>query len=84
MKNKGLVILWVVLGVACIMVAFVYWTTPASLLPAFMPGHAAGSLAIHTKHGIAAFVVGLAFFVLAWFMSGKRSAHEAPREDKHF
>lgn len=72
------------LGVACIMLAFVYWTTPATLLPAFLPGHDP-SLTIHVMHGVAAFIVGLAFFVLAWFSGAKKSAHEMQaQEDKHF
>jgi len=70
--NKTLIVGSVVLGVLCVMIAFVYWTTPATLLPSFFPGHEAGSITVHVKHGIAAFAVGLALFVFAWFKSGKK------------
>jgi hypothetical protein len=41
-------------------------------LPSFFPGHDAGSDHHHTKHGIAAFLLGIACFVFAWFKSGPR------------
>lgn len=81
MKKRWVTVGSVILGAICIMLAFVYWTTPPTLLPSFLPGYEQGVAAIHVKHGIAAFVVGLAFFVLAWFSSGKKSDAEPPRED---
>jgi UDP-N-acetylmuramyl pentapeptide phosphotransferase/UDP-N-acetylglucosamine-1-phosphate transferase len=64
----------VVLGIVLIAIAIVYWVEPAKSLPSFFPGHAAGSAHHHTKHGIAAFFVGLACLAFAWFNSGpKRS-----------
>jgi hypothetical protein len=60
----------VVLGVVLIAIAVVYWAEPARSLPSFFPGHAAGSSHHHTKHGIAAFLLGLACFVFAWFRTG--------------
>jgi hypothetical protein len=59
-----------VLGVALIVVAVVYWVEPARSLPSFFPGHKAGSSHHHAKHGIAALVVGLAVLAFAWFQSG--------------
>ncbi len=83
MNKKLIGIGGIVLGVLCLMLAFVYWTTPASLLPSFLPGHDPGSIGIHVKHGVAAFILGLAFFVLVWFASGKKSGpEELSREDK--
>ena len=41
-------------------------------LPGFLPGHEAGSAHHHVKHGIAALLLGLGAFVLAWFQSGPR------------
>jgi hypothetical protein len=35
-----------------------------------MPGHEAHSGHHHVKHGIAAFLVGLACLVYAWFQTG--------------
>jgi hypothetical protein len=51
----------------------VYWIEPAKSLPSVLPGHQAGSSHHHVKHGIAAFVLGLGAFVLAWFQTGPRA-----------
>ena len=78
--RKYLVPLAVVLGVALIVVGIIYFAEPAKSLPSFFPGHASGSSSEathhHTKHGIAAVLVGLACFVFVWFNTGpkKRSA----------
>ena len=65
----------VVAGIVLIVIAIVYWAEPAKSLPGFFPGHESGSGHHHVKHGIAAFVVGLACFVFAWFRTGpKRTA----------
>ena len=77
--RKWLVALAVVLGVLLVVVAVIYWLEPADSLPSFFPGHEAGSDHHHVKHGIAAFLVGLACFAFAWFNSGpKKSAAQAP------
>jgi hypothetical protein len=80
MQNDRLVAaVAVIIGIVLIVIAVVYWAEPAKSLPGFFPGHQAGSGHHHVKHGIAAFFVGLAFLVLAWFRSGpKRSAPAAP------
>ncbi len=71
MQNRRLLaILAVVLGIVLIVVAIVYWAEPAHALPSFFPGHQAGSNHHHTKHGLAAFLVGLACLVFAWFNTG--------------
>ena len=59
-----------VLGTVLIVIAIVYWVSTASNLPSFFPGHQAGSTTHHFKHGIAAFLLGLACFVFAWFQTG--------------
>ena len=71
-RRKDLVALAVVLGIVFLVIAVIYLVEPASSLPSFFPGHEAGSSHHHAKHGIAAFLVGLAFFVFAWFNSGRR------------
>lgn len=75
MQNRRLLVALAVLaGIALIAIAVVYWVEPAGSLPSFFPGHAAGSSHHHAKHGIAAFLVGLACFAFAWFNTGpKRS-----------
>lgn len=60
----------IVLGIVFLIIAVVYWAEPAGSLPHFFPGYTAGSSTHHIKHGIAAFVVAVACFVLAWFQSG--------------
>ena len=76
--RKVLVVLAVVLGIVLIAIAIVYWAEPARSLPSFFPGHEAGSGHHHAKHGIAAFLVGLACFAFAWFNTGpKKDAAQA-------
>jgi hypothetical protein len=80
-KNRQLIIPAVLLGIALIVIAIVYWVSTASDLPSFFPGHQAGSTTHHVKHGVAAFLLGLACFVLAWFQTGpSRSASGAASE----
>jgi hypothetical protein len=69
-KNRALIIPAVVLGILLLVVAGLYFAQTASDLPSFFPGHQAGSSHHHTKHGIAALVVGLGCFVFAWFQTG--------------
>ena len=53
-----------------IIIGIVYFVEPAKSLPSFFPGHESGSDHHHTKHGIAAVLVGIGCFVFAWFQSG--------------
>lgn len=74
MNRRLLVTAAVAVGIVLIAIAVVYWAEPAKSLPSFFPGHQAGSSHHHAKHGIAAFLVGLACLVFAWFQTGpKRS-----------
>jgi hypothetical protein len=72
-RHPAIVISAFVLGAALIVLAIVYWAEPAGSLPSWMPGHVAGSSHHHLKHGIAAFLLGVALLVFAWFQTGKRS-----------
>jgi divalent metal cation (Fe/Co/Zn/Cd) transporter len=79
MKNdRLLVILALVVGIVLIVVGIVYFVEPARSLPSFFPGHEAGSSHHHVKHGLAAFLVGLACLVFAWFRSGPRRNAASP------
>jgi len=72
MRNDRLLALAAaIVGLVLIAVAVVYWAEPARSLPGFFPGHTAGSAHHHVKHGIAAFLVGLALLVFAWFRSAE-------------
>jgi uncharacterized membrane protein YidH (DUF202 family) len=73
-NRRILAVLAVLLGLALIVVAIVYWAEPAKSLPGFFPGHESGSNHHHVKHGIAAFLVGIACFVFAWFNTGPKRA----------
>jgi hypothetical protein len=68
-----LIIAAIIAGIVLIVIAIVYFAEPAKSLPSFFPGHDAHSSTTHVKHGIAALLLGLGCFVLAWFATGPRS-----------
>jgi Na+/H+ antiporter NhaD/arsenite permease-like protein len=74
---RKLILPAVILGVALIVVAIIYFIEPEHSLPSFFPGHgsATGPEANHhhTKHGIAALVVAVALFAFAWFQTGPKT-----------
>ena len=59
------------LGTVLLIVAVVYFVTPSDQLPSFFPGHEAGVMRAHVKHGILAGVAGLVLLAIGWFM-GRR------------
>jgi len=69
-RRRLLAIIALVLGVVLIAIGLVYWIEPAKSLPSFFPGQQAGSNHHHVKHGIAAFLLGVACLVFAWFNTG--------------
>jgi hypothetical protein len=75
-NNRWTIIAAGVAGVVLIVIGIVYFAEPAKSLPGFFPGHQAGSAHHHIKHGIAAVLLGLGAFVLAWFQSGPRTRAE--------
>jgi uncharacterized membrane-anchored protein YitT (DUF2179 family) len=77
-RRRILSVLAIVLGIVLIAIAIVYWAEPAKSLPSFFPGHQAGSSHHHTKHGIAAFLLGVACLVFAWFNTGKHKTAPTP------
>ena len=77
-RQRALVILGIVAGIAFIGIAIMYWTVPPKSLP--LPnflGHEKGVSAVHVKHGIASFLVGLACFAFAWFNTGPKKTRSA-------
>ena len=76
-KRRQLIVPAVVVGLVLIALAVLYWAEPARSLPSFVPGHEAGSAHHHVKHGIAAFLLGLACLVFAWFQTGEDRAQTA-------
>jgi amino acid permease len=78
-KAQALVIPAIVVGIALLVVAVIYWVDTASALPSFFPGHQAGASTHHVKHGIAALVVAVGAFIFAWFQSApKASGRQRP------
>jgi hypothetical protein len=63
----------IVLGLAFLALAIVYWVVPAGSLPSYVPGFEAGGTRIHLKHGIAAVVVALALFGFGWYAGRSRA-----------
>jgi hypothetical protein len=60
------------LGIALLIVAVVYFVMPADQLPGFFPGHEAGLMRPHMKHGIVAGVAGVVLLAVGWIM-GRRA-----------
>jgi len=58
----------IVLGLALLAVAVMYFTMPADSLPGFFPGHEVGVARTHMKHGLVAGVIGLALLAFGWRM----------------
>jgi ABC-type transporter Mla subunit MlaD len=77
-KRRNLIVPAILLAVLLLVIAVVYMTQPASGLPSFFPGHAAGSRHHHVKHGIAALVVAAGALVFAWFQSGPATGRDEP------
>jgi hypothetical protein len=71
-RDRTITLLLVLAGVVLILLALVYWAEPAKSLPSLLPGHEAGSEHHHVKHGLAAFLLGIGAFVVAWFRTGPR------------
>jgi hypothetical protein len=60
------------LGIVFIIIAVVYFVIPADQLPSFMPGHEAGVMRVHMKHGVLAGAIGVVLIIAGWVM-GRRS-----------
>ena len=60
-----------VLGIVLLAVAGVYFLMPADQLPGFFPGHNDDVTRLHTKHGIAAGVAGLALIAASIWVGRK-------------
>lgn len=76
-QSRWLTVAAVIVGIALIVVGVIYWAEPAHSLPSFFPGHDSGSNRHHVKHGIAAFLLGVAVLAFAWFQSAPRKTKPA-------
>lgn len=70
--NKIYVGISILLGIIFLILAYIYFTTPANHLAQFLPGFDKTMTKVHTKHAIGASLLAIAAFVLAWFQSGKK------------
>jgi uncharacterized membrane-anchored protein YitT (DUF2179 family) len=71
-RRRLLAVIALVLGIVLIAIGIVYFAEPAKSLPSFFPGQQTGSNHHHVKHGIAAFLLGVACLVFAWFNTGQK------------
>lgn len=71
--KKILTIVLALIGLTFMALAIYYFATPAGSLAHWVPGYIAGSAHKHTKHGMAAFILGLGAWVLAWFSLGAKA-----------
>ncbi len=60
---------WLLVGVALlfIILAVVYFVTPANQLPSVLPGHDAHLTKHHIKHGLAMLGIAVVALIGAWF-----------------
>ena len=59
------------LGIIFIIIAVVYFVTPADHLPSFFPGYDPGLARAHMKHGILSGAIGIVLLAIGWIM-GRR------------
>ncbi|MGZ5873547.1 MAG: hypothetical protein ACXWKP_15700 [Bradyrhizobium sp.] len=62
-------LIFTLLGVGLLIVAGVYFLMPADQLPSFFPGHEAGVMRVHTKHGMVAGVAGVVLLGTGWWLA---------------
>src|SRR5262249_46127091 len=72
-SSSNMRILAIVLGLAFAVITIVYWLVPAGSLPSVFPGFEAGSPHVHVKHGLAAAVVAVVLFAVAWYAGRSRA-----------
>lgn len=78
--KKPVVVLLLLAGFLFLGLAVYYWVTPAGKLPHGFPGYEAGSAHTHLKHGLAALLLAIGAWVLAWFSTGKKGVPSSSSE----
>lgn len=63
--------IFLILGLALIVIAGMYFMMPADALPGFFPGHEAGLARIRVKHGLLSGGLGVVLILAAWIMGRK-------------
>jgi hypothetical protein len=73
MNKTSRITLSSILGLIFLAIGAVYLTHTADTLPHWLPGFDTSLTTKHTKHGLAAILLGIISFVYAWFQSGPKS-----------
>lgn len=74
---RPLAIVIAVLGALALIAAILYFALPAHSLPAFLPGKVAHVNGHRNRRGIAAALVGVALFVVAYVVAKRDQASAA-------
>jgi uncharacterized membrane protein len=74
MNKKTLATIAYVLAGLFVVLAVVYFSTPADHLPGFLPGHSSSMTTPHIKHGIACIVLALGCATFGWFQGGPKQS----------
>jgi len=73
-----------VIAVVLVIIGVIYLAEPSSSLPSVIPGHLAGSAKHHPLRGGGCLVLGVIFFVAAWFaLSFQPKAAAAPADHQN-
>jgi hypothetical protein len=70
---RPLTALLILVGIAFLALAIVYFTVTADGLPSFFPGHKMGSAHHHVKHGLAMAALAIVAWIGAWFSTAPSS-----------
>jgi amino acid permease len=74
-KMRPLTWLLIAVAVVFLVLAVVYFVTPANQLPSVFPGHTAHATRHHTKHGVAALGIAVVALIGAWFTTAPGRAN---------
>jgi amino acid permease len=71
-----------IIGILFIIVGIIYVAEPAKSLPSIIPGHLAGSTGHHPLRATGTLVLGVVFFVGAWFALRYQPKSSTPAESR--
>jgi hypothetical protein len=61
----------IVLGIALLVSAGMYFLLPADALPSVFPGHETGLARMRYKHGMVSGAIGVVLLAVGWFLGRK-------------
>ncbi|MBM3261504.1 hypothetical protein FJY93_03740 [Candidatus Kaiserbacteria bacterium] len=70
----------VLIGVACLALAYFYYSTPSDLLPPILTGHIPDSGETYYRHAFASLGIGIALLIFTWMLNsiGRKKPMQAP------